>query len=161
MLVANSKEEREKIIEFAQKNGLQYDIEHFPENDYEEELKKVFKGMKSKSYDKQHDKWWDYLQGNLVFPFKAFLKNDSLDIEDIEKIIDNYIKDGGNTVVDNSKKDVNVKAISGFDDLRGIIVEIKKGRKKYHTPLCEIEPTDYDSGNWELIGIYTSWFWDK
>jgi len=51
LLVANSKEEREKIIEFAKSNEIQYNVEHFPENDYEEELKKVFKGMKSKSYD--------------------------------------------------------------------------------------------------------------
>jgi len=156
LLVANSKEEREKIIEFAKSNEIQYNVEHFPENDYEEELKKVFKGMKSKSYDKQHYKWLDYLQENLVFPFKAFLKDDSLDIEDIEKIIDNYIRSGGNNVVDNSIKDVNVKAISTLDDLRGTIVEIRKGRKKYHVPLCEIEPTDYESKNWELVNTYTS-----
>ena len=119
-------------------------------------LSQKYSNLSSSIYPFHHTK-----PASLNSSFKAFLKNDSLDIEDIKKIIDNYIKDGGNTVVDNSKKDVNVKAISGFDDLRGIIVEIKKGRKKYHTPLCEIEPTDYDSENWELIGIYTSWFWDK
>ncbi|OQX76608.1 MAG: hypothetical protein B6D64_09555 [Bacteroidetes bacterium 4484_276] len=76
------------------------------------------------------------------------------------------------TLVSKSKEDlknalksvgheVSVKSISGFDDMKGVIVKEKKGGKKHHYPLCTTEPIDYEPENWEIIHAYSGWLFDR
>lgn len=53
---------------------------------------------------------------------------------------------------------VSVKNISLVDDLYGIIVELRHGRKKYHFPLCDLEVIQKDSRNYQLVKDYCIWF---
>jgi hypothetical protein len=57
-----------------------------------------------------------------------------------------------------SRQKVSVKRISLVDDFYGIIVELRQGRKKYDTPLCELAATNEQSPNAQLIQDYRVWF---
>lgn len=53
---------------------------------------------------------------------------------------------------------LSVKGISGVDDFYGINVETRRGRKKYHVPLMELEVTDKKSVNYQPVEVYKTWF---
>ena len=72
--------------------------------------KKVLKGVSTKKIDIQLDIWLDYLEKELSFPFKASIQ----DSENFEL---------------KWKDIVNVKQIKHFDDMYGILLEVRKGRK--------------------------------
>ena len=55
---------------------------------------------------------------------------------------------------------VSVKSVSGFEDLRGILVEFRKNRRKYIYPLCELE-AEKDSPNYQSVNDYCIWFDNK
>jgi len=42
---------------------------------------------------------------------------------------------------------ISVKKISIVDDFYGVIVELRRGRKKYHHPLCDLGVNNEDSAN--------------
>jgi hypothetical protein len=44
------------------------------------------------------------------------------------------------------------------DELYGVIVELRVGRKTYEYPLCEFAATDNQSSNSPLIQDYRVWF---
>ena len=52
---------------------------------------------------------------------------------------------------------VKVHRISTEDDLFGIIVKVRFGRKKYHFPLNELKALDKESSNYKLLEDYTRW----
>ncbi len=156
---SKSKEEREKIIKFAKENGYQFSVNHYSSKDYEEFLEEILGDVKDEDIDSQHDRWIEYLQDNLEFPFKAVT-------ESMEEYVNCFIKLDADilhseTKLDNALKSVDpvvsIKSISGCDDMRGIIVEAKSGRKTRHYPLCTIEAVDYESENWELVHNYGVW----
>ena len=45
-----------------------------------------------------------------------------------------------------------------YDDLYGVIAEIKKGRKTYQLPLCEVAVEDGKSSNHKIVNNYRNWF---
>lgn len=53
---------------------------------------------------------------------------------------------------------VSVKEITMIDDLYGIIVEVRFGRKKYHFPLCDLEPVDKKQPNYQAVHDFAVWF---
>jgi hypothetical protein len=53
---------------------------------------------------------------------------------------------------------VSVKEITMMDDLYGIIVEVRFGRKKYHFPLCDLEPIDKKLPNYQVVQDFAVWF---
>jgi hypothetical protein len=53
---------------------------------------------------------------------------------------------------------VMVKGISLADDLRGIIVEVRRGRERFDFPLCDLEVTDQRSSNYQPVRDYAVWF---
>lgn len=53
---------------------------------------------------------------------------------------------------------VNVKSISGADDMYGIIVEVRRGREKFDVPLCDLEVMDQSSTNYQIVRDYAVWF---
>ena len=108
-----------------------------------EKIKKtVLKGIKSRKKEKQLDIWWTFLEKNLTFPCEAIIQdseNFELEFEDIVQInkIDNYI------------------------DPYGVLVEIKKGRKKYIFPLCFLEIVEKESENYFITEAFLEWWCDK
>ena len=162
-IVSPTIEDRKKIIEFAKSNRYSYTVIHYAVKDYDETLDEVFDGLDSNDPDLRHSRWLHYLSKNLEFPFKAATEStenylDCIKNIDVEKINSPEDLDEILYAVSN---EVSVKSISGFDDRRGIIVEVRNGRKKRHYPLCTIEPSDYDSNNWELVRAYTNWQSDQ
>ncbi|MCI0692865.1 calcium-binding protein [candidate division KSB1 bacterium] len=53
---------------------------------------------------------------------------------------------------------VSVKEITMIDDLYGIIVEVRFGRKKYHFPLCDLEAVDKKQPNYQTVHDFAVWF---
>lgn len=84
--------------------------------------------------------WENYLEKNLTFPFDAKTSE--------------YQEKGPLQSGDR----VSVKKISIVDDLYGIIVELRHGRKKFHFPLCDLEAIAKDSPNYQPVKDYRLWF---
>jgi hypothetical protein len=81
-----------------------------------------------------------YLELTCVFPFEAIIS---------EHQGRGPLKEGDR---------ISVKGISGDDDLYGIIVETRQGRKKYHVPLLDLEVSDKKSVNHQPVEVYKTWF---
>jgi hypothetical protein len=86
------------------------------------------------------DAWEDHLTKSLVFPFEAEISE--------------YQERGPLQAGDR----VTVKGISGVDDLYGVIVRLRYGRRRYDFPLCDLEVTDERSPNHQFVMDYAVWF---
>ncbi len=53
---------------------------------------------------------------------------------------------------------VSVKGITTIEDLYGVIVEVRFGRKKYHFPLCDLKPVDKKQPNYQAVDDFAVWF---
>lgn len=84
--------------------------------------------------------WEEYLGEHLVFPFEA----------EISEYQDRGPLQAGDRV--------KVTGIGLVDDLYGIIVDLRVGRRKYAFPLCDLKAVDEDSPNYELVQDYAVWF---
>lgn len=104
--------------------------------------RKVLTGVLSKSIDFQLDIWLDYLEKELIFPFKASIQ----DSENLEL---------------QWKDIVNVKQIEDFVDMYGVLLEIRKGRKKFIFPLCDLEVVEKQSRNRFIIDAFLEWWTEK
>jgi hypothetical protein len=104
--------------------------------------RKVLTGVLSKSIDFQLDIWLDYLEKELIFPFKASIQ----DSENLEL---------------QWKDIVNVKQIEDFADMYGVLLEIRKGRKKFIFPLCDLEVVEKQSRNRFIIDAFLEWWTEK
>ncbi|MEA1973175.1 MAG: calcium-binding protein [Candidatus Cloacimonadota bacterium] len=103
--------------------------------------RKVLNNVLTKKIDIQLDAWLDYLETELSFPFKASIQeseNFELKWNDI----------------------VNVKQIENFIDMYGLLLEIRKGRRKYIFPLCQLEVVEKQSKNRFIIDAFLEW-WDE
>jgi len=108
-----------------------------------EKIKKVvLKGSLSKKIDVQLDNWLDYIEKELTFPFEASIQDsESFDLQ--------------------WKDVVNVKKIESFEDMYGVLLEIRKGRKKYIFPLCDLEVVEKQSKNRFIIDAFLEWWTEK
>jgi len=86
--------------------------------------------------------WVKFLSENLTFPFEAWIDEDDLFEEA------GPLQYGDKVVVQN---------ISGYVDLYGVIVEIKKGRKTYKTPLSDLAVDDKKSLTFKIVDNYRTW----
>ena len=84
--------------------------------------------------------WVDYLEEHLAFPFEAE--------------IDEYQSRGPLQAGDR----VKVTGIGLVDDLYGLIVDLRLGRRKYAFPLCDLEVIDKRSPQYQLVHDYRVWF---
>jgi len=92
---------------------------------------------------------WDaYLSQHLTFPFEAT----------VDEISDEEFFGVGDPGPILYKDKLTVVKVSGDDDKYGIIVDVKKGRKKYAYPLCDLAVADKKSSNYKLVDDYLSWF---
>lgn len=107
----------------------------------EQRISEILKGINVKNESEVEEKWEEYLYNNLKFPFEVVV---------VDRNEDTEMLDNGDIV--------NVKKIEGTFDLYGIIVEIRKGRRKYQISLCELEVTDKYSDNYLKVDDYNMWF---
>lgn len=104
-------------------------------------IEEVLAGVNRKNESKVEERWEEYLENNLKFPFKVEVAYRDEDTEEIEN---------GDIL--------NVKKISGTFDLYGIVVETREGRYKHEVPLCELEVIDKLSDNYIKVEAYNLWF---
>lgn len=86
------------------------------------------------------DAWEEHLSESLVFPFEAEVAE--------------YQEVGPLQAGDR----VKVTGIGLVDDLYGIIVDLRRGRRKYAFPLCDLEVIDENSPNYQIVRDYAVWF---
>lgn len=92
--------------------------------------------------------WEDYLEENLTFPFQAVRFEDL----DSNPFADN--KDAPFSV----GHTVEVLDIEDDDEMRGLIVKVKEGRKKGYLMLCELEVASKEDRNFWPVREYVVWF---
>ncbi len=100
---------------------------------------KVLKGIKPENEDEQLDKWLDFLEEELIFPFEAKIQeseNFELQWKDI----------------------VKVKKIDNFIEPYGILFEIRKGRRKYIFPACGLKIIEKKSNNRFVMDAFLEWW---
>jgi hypothetical protein len=84
--------------------------------------------------------WYDYMEEHLTFPFEA----------EIDEFQERSPLQSGDRV--------RVYGLTDADEFYGVIVRLRKGREKYHFPLCDLEALDEDSENYAIIRSYRVWF---
>lgn len=92
--------------------------------------------------------WGKYLTENLCLPFEAVV---------IEASDDEFFGVGDPGSI-RYKDKLIVVSVDFEDDLCGILVSVKKGKKKFAYPLINLEPADRKSSNAKLINNYGTWF---
>jgi len=53
---------------------------------------------------------------------------------------------------------VTVIDLAGVDDLYGVLVAVKYGRRSYEIPLADLKADDKGSANYRLTDDYAVWF---
>lgn len=84
--------------------------------------------------------WQTYLAKHLCFPFEAQ--------------VDEYQSKGLFQAGDR----VKATGIALVDDLYGVIVDLRRGRRKYAFPLCDLGVMDECSPNHQIVEDYQTWF---
>lgn len=103
-------------------------------------INEVLAGGEEKDGGEAFGAWENHFRKVLVFPFEAEVAE--------------YQERGPLRQGDR----VSVKKLSTTDDMYGIIVEVWRGRKKYHFPLVDLEVVDKDSLNYQPVNDYRTWF---
>ncbi len=103
-------------------------------------IQRVLAGAEKENEIEALKTWEKYLEKTLIFPFDA-------------KVLGG--QDKGPL---QSEDKVSVKKISLVDDHYGIIVEVRRGRKKYDHPLSDLEVINRDSPDYQPVKDYSVWF---
>ena len=101
---------------------------------------KILSGTKSDDESAQLDAWEKYLKEALILPFDGEMAD---------------YQDRGPLQVGDK---VRVHEILGNEELYGVLVKLRYGRRVYHFPLCCIEVTDKVTGNNMIVTDYSTWF---
>ena len=106
------------------------------------------------AYDRKYEEWllrsWDtWLNEKLNFPF--FVKR----MEDED---DAYFTDIADQQPFRLGHEMKVIGIEQEDDLYGIILKVKEGRRVGYVPLCDVEVIDKDDPNFWPVREYVVWF---
>lgn len=86
------------------------------------------------------DAWEKHLNQSLTFPFEAEISD--------------YQTKGP---LQHGDK-IRIHSIWGNDDLYGVIVKVRYGRKVYHFPLCDVEVLGGISKRFQVVVDYKNWF---
>ena len=109
-----------------------------------EEGKRIQKVLAAMEVDDDLDEfgaWVEHLEKNLRYPFEAV----------IAEFQERGSLRGGDKVIVTGNADAT-------DEMYGIIVDVRVGRRKYAFPLCDLEVTDKKSPNYQLVKDYAIWF---
>jgi len=104
------------------------------------EISKVLAGTDLDDEFEQFERWEEYFSSVLRFPFEA----------EITESQDRGPLHSGDILT--------VQGVESVEDIYGLIVRVKKGRKTYHFPLCDLTPTDEKSPNYQPVRNYAIWF---
>lgn len=105
------------------------------------------------AWDEIYEKWekrdWgSWLISNLSFLFKVIRQEDDRDFRP------DYDRSEPFTL----EHTFDIEGIELEDDLYGIIVKAKEGRRKGHVPLCDVEVTSKEDKNYWPVREYVVWF---
>ncbi len=89
-------------------------------------------------------RWGDYLGQTLTFPFEA-------------EVVDTLFERGPIQYGDR----LRVLGINMIDDGYGVLVDVKRGRKSYVHPLCDLEATNKRSPNHTPLQLYSLWYGNR
>jgi hypothetical protein len=103
-------------------------------------IRQVLMGVDTEDDMAMLDAWEEYLAENLSFPFEAE--------------VDEYQEKGPLQAGDR----VKVTGIGLVDDLYGVIVDLRRGRRKYAFHLCDLAVIDERSPNHQIVDDYRTWF---
>lgn len=104
-------------------------------------ISKVLAGVDPRDEMAVWDAWDEHMRKSLFFPFEAEVseyqrRKSPLRIGD----------------------QVTVRRIVDVDDLYGVIVRLTHRRRQQDFPLCDLEPTDEHSPNYQIVRDYVVWF---
>ena len=102
-------------------------------------INKIISNIDKKDIIALLNAWKEHLENVIVFPFEAMVLG--------------YLNKGPLKFSDK----VSVKRIDVIDDLYGVIVELRCGRKKYYHPLSDLKIIDEKSTNYQHIEDYSVW----
>jgi len=88
----------------------------------------------------QFERWDEYLSATLTFPFRA----------EVTEFQERGPLRGGDMLV--------VHEIEDIEDGYGLIVRVKRGRKTFYVPLCDLTVVDKKSPNYRPVRLYAVWF---
>jgi len=103
-------------------------------------------------FDEKYSEWeecdWEsWLNARLNFPFEVKREEDEEEWGDKQS---KKLFGIGHVMA--------VLSICEDDDLYGIIVEVREGRKKGYIPLCDVEVTSKEDPNYWAVREYVVWF---
>ena len=101
----------------------------------------VLNNALSNNIDVQLERWLDYLEKKMKFPFEASIEDTS-------------------SFEFRSGDIVKVKRINEFIEMYGLILEVRKGKKKYFFSLCELEIVKKQSENRFIVEAFLEW-WEE
>jgi hypothetical protein len=87
--------------------------------------------------------WEAYMEAHVTFPFEA----------EVAEVQERGPLQAGDRV--------RVHGITDADEWYGIIVRLRKGRKQYHIPLCDLEAIDKDAEAYEIVRQYSIWYTNR
>jgi hypothetical protein len=101
---------------------------------------KVLAGLEEHDEMGALEAWEEHLSKSLAFPFEAKVAG--------------YQERGPLQAGDR----VKVTGIGLVDDLYGVVVDLRRGRRTYAFPLCDLKVTDENSPNYQIVRDYAVWF---
>lgn len=118
------------------------------------ESKKGNLPQSEEAWDKKYQEWqkrnWMlWLKGNLTFPFIVERKEDDDDAYFMEVAKHKPFRLGHR---------MKVITLGSEDDLYGISVKVREGRRIGHVPLCDVEVIPRNDKNYWLVKEYVVWF---
>jgi len=84
--------------------------------------------------------WNNYMEKNLTFPFQAVV---------MEAEANTWVKEG---------TELMVNSLSNVDEVDGILIDVTLNGEKSDFMLCDVEPIDKKSANFQFINDYSVWF---
>jgi len=131
----DSKSDVEQMVE-----KIEFRVDYLDLGEEGERIQAVLSTAKSRDEWSCFKAWSKHLQQKLQFPFNA--------------VVDEHQEKSSLRAGDKLK----VFGIEDEDELYGIIVECKQGRKRYYFPLCDLATQDSNSPNAKHLKDYRVWF---
>lgn len=105
-----------------------------------EELNQILIGLDRDDEWAILERWEEYFRQTLTFPFDA----------EVSEWQDRGPLQSGDVV--------RVHGITNVDEFYGLIARVRKGRRQYYFPLCDLTPVDEESPNYTPVHLYAVWF---
>ena len=99
--------------------------------------------------ERQQRSWESWLNEKLIFPFL---------VRRMEDDDDAYFTDVADHQPFRLGHEMKVIGIDQEDDLYGIILKVREGRRVGHVPLCDVEVLDQEDPNFWPVREYVVWF---